>query len=263
MSHLVSQRTMEWIKQYASRANIQTLVVGISGGIDSAVVSTLCCMTGLETILVSMPIKQNVDHLNRAHEHISDLVSKFPNAKSVEIDLTRHYNMFEDSLPSTELSLANTRSRLRMTMLYQIASNCRGIVVGTGNKIEDFGVGFFTKYGDGGVDISPIGDFTKTEVRLLSKELRIAQTIQEAKPSDGLWDSDCKDDEDQLGATYEELESAMAYLEINPFFEAEDLEVLTDRQKEVLNIYISRHKANLHKMNPIPVFTLPVHLKYT
>ncbi len=262
MSKEVAQRTSDWIKQYASRAKVESLVVGISGGIDSAVVSTLCCMTGINTYLVSMPIKQNKEHLKRAHDHTFDLVKLFPNAKSIEIDLTEHFNLFEKSLLSTEISLANTRSRLRMTMLYQVASNCMGIVVGTGNKVEDFGVGFFTKYGDGGVDISPIGDFTKTEVRALAKELNIIQTIQDAKPSDGLWDTEGKDDEDQLGATYEELEIAMKYVETNPFFTPVEFDSLNTRDKEVLSIYLKRHRANLHKMNPIPVFTLPEHLKY-
>jgi NAD+ synthase len=262
MSQEVAQRTSDWIKQYASRAKVESLVVGISGGIDSAVVSTLCCMTGINTYLVSMPIKQNKEHLKRAHDHTFDLVKRFPNAKRIEIDLTEHFNLFENSLLSTELSLANTRSRLRMTMLYQVASNCMGIVVGTGNKIEDFGVGFFTKYGDGGVDISPIADFTKTEVRALAKELEIIQEIQDAKPSDGLWDSEGKDDEDQLGATYEELEIAMKYADTNPFFTSAEFDSLPDREREVLSIYLKRHRANLHKMNPIPVFTLPTHLKY-
>jgi NAD+ synthetase len=175
MSKEVAQRTSDWIKQYASKAKVESLVVGISGGIDSAVVSTLCCMTGINTYLVSMPIRQNKEHLKRAHDHANDLVKRFSNVKSLELDLTEHFNLSETSLLSTELSLANTRSRLRMTMLYQVASNCMGIVVGTGNKIEDFGVGFFTKYGDGGVDISPIADFTKTEVRALAKELNIIE----------------------------------------------------------------------------------------
>ena len=262
MSQEVAQRTSDWIKQYASRANIQTLVVGISGGIDSAVVSTLCCMTGIDTYLVSMPIKQNKDHLKRAEDHIADLSARFPNAWGHNIDLTSHFNLFENSLQSTELALANTRSRLRMIMLYQVASGCMGIVVGTGNKIEDFGVGFFTKYGDGGVDISPIGDFTKTEVRALAKELNVIQTIQDAKPSDGLWDTEGKDDEDQLGATYTELEIAMQYVEQNPFFTPDEFDSLPEREREVLSIYLKRHRANLHKMNPIPVFTLPKHLKY-
>lgn len=263
MSKEVAQRTSDWIKQYASKAKVESLVVGISGGIDSAVVSTLCCMTGINTYLVSMPIRQNKEHLKRAHVHAIDLVKRFSNVKSLELDLTEHFNLFETSLLSTELSLANTRSRLRMTMLYQVASNCMGIVVGTGNKVEDFGVGFFTKYGDGGVDISPIADFTKTEVRALAKELNIIEEIQIAKPSDGLWDLEGKDDEDQLGATYEELEIAMKYADNNQFFTPDEFDSLPEREREVLSIYLKRHRENLHKMNPIPVFTLPNHLKYT
>ena len=272
MSKEVAQRASDWIKQYASRSKIQSLVVGISGGIDSAVVSTLCCMTGIDTILVSIPIRQNSDHLKRAKDHMQDLVARFDNAKTVEYDLTNHFELFEKNLryakiqgvelSNFQLTLANTRSRLRMVMLYQVAGSVGGLVIGTGNKVEDFGVGFFTKYGDGGVDISPIGDFTKTEVRSLAKELKIIQVVQDAKPSDGLWDSDDKDDESQLGATYEELEIAMKYVEYNPFFTPEDFNSLLDRQREVLSIYLERHRANLHKMNPIPVFYLPEHLKY-
>lgn len=262
MSKSVAHRTSDWIKQYAERSGVKYLVVGISGGIDSAVVSKLCAMTGIDTYIVSMPIHQNSEHLERAHTHARDLTS-YSNVHFVEYDLTKHFDLFSGTLVSSDLALANTRSRLRMVTLYQLACTVGGIVVGTGNKIEDFGVGFFTKYGDGGVDISPIGDLTKTEVRMLARELGIHQSIINAKPSDGLWDSDDKDDETQLGATYEELEKAMEFCAEKPLFTKEEFEALSTREQQVVGIYIQRHKANLHKMNPVPVFYLPKHLKYT
>jgi NAD+ synthase len=238
----------EWIKKYCKKNNLTTLIVGISGGIDSALVSTLCAETGLPTYVLSIPIKQKKDQLDRARNHTNWLKSKYNNVEFIEIDLTDLFNLFKTTIPTkyhTDLSLANTRSRLRMVTLYQCAGALKGIVVGTGNKIEDFGVGFFTKYGDGGVDISPIADLTKTQVRELAKELGVSSDILTAVPTDGLWDVD-RTDEEQLGASYEELEWAMAYKG------KED--VLTDRQKEVLKIYKKFNKINKHKMTKIPIF---------
>jgi NAD+ synthase len=249
-STLNAHKISEWIKNYAENSNIHSLVIGVSGGIDSALVSTLCCMTGLKTYAVSLPIKQQSKQYDRANQHINWLKTNFDNVSSCEVNLTGTFEMIEKSLQtfSNDLSSANTRSRLRMTALYHIATSVRGLVVGTGNKVEDFGVGFFTKYGDGGVDISPIGDLTKTEVRIMASELGIVESILIAKPTDGLWEDD-RSDEDQIGATYEELEWAMNYLETN------SNKILSERQKTVMNIYINFHRKNLHKMNPIPVFT--------
>jgi len=238
----------EWIKNYCKKNKLTNLIVGISGGIDSALVSTLCAETGLPTYVLSMPIKQKKEQLNRARNHASWLKTKYKNVEFIEIDLTNLFDMFKSSVSTqyqTDLSLANSRSRLRMVTLYQYAGALKGIVVGTGNKIEDFGVGFFTKYGDGGVDISPIADLTKTEVRQLAKELDISNDILTAAPTDGLWDID-RTDEEQLGASYEELEWAMEYKKNN--------DALTDRQKEVLKIYKKFNKINKHKMVKIPIF---------
>ena len=241
---------VNWIKEYASVSNIDTLVIGISGGIDSALVSTLCAMTNLKTIIVSMPIHQNRDQLYRARKHSDWLIDKFENVRFLEKDLSDIFENFKnifDENEKSDLSLANTRSRLRMITLYQIAGSTGGIVVGTGNKIEDFGVGFFTKYGDGGVDISPIADLTKTQVRELSREIGIIDDIIIAKPTDGLWEVE-RTDEDQLGATYEELEWAMSY-------NGDDSE-LTGRDKEVYLIYHKFNRQNKHKMVEIPIFKI-------
>jgi len=179
-----------WILDYAKKNKLKSLVVGVSGGIDSAVVSTLCCQTGLETYVISMPIHQKKDQLDRAISHCKWLEDNYKNTTFIEIDLTDIFDNFSSAFKEefkTNLSLGNSRSRLRMVTLYQIAGSKEGIVIGTGNKIEDFGVGFFTKYGDGGVDISPIADLTKTEVRSLGSELGISNSIIEANPTDGLW----------------------------------------------------------------------------
>lgn len=233
-----------WISRYSR--NIDSLVVGISGGVDSAVTSTLCAKTGKKTILVSLPIHQNSSQLERAQNHIDWLKSKYDNVTSVHLDLSSLFDVFSESfVDASDLSLANSRSRLRMTALYQISSMNNGIVVGTGNKVEDFGVGFFTKYGDGGVDISPIADLTKSEVWDLASDLEIHKDIIEAPPTDGLW-SDDRTDEDQIGATYRELEWAMSFVG-NP-------RALEGREKEVYYIYKKLNCANQHKMNPIPIF---------
>jgi NAD+ synthase len=237
---------IDWIRDYA-RDRFK-LVVGISGGIDSAVVSTLCAETGMDTYAVSIPINQNKTQLDNARDHINWLKERYENVNSMEYDMTDTFRIFSKNfdIEQSELSLANTRSRLRMTALYHISSNVNGIVVGTGNKIEDFGVGFFTKYGDGGVDISPIADLYKSEVFNLAKELNILQGIQNAKPTDGLWD-DSRNDEDQLGATYEELEWAMKNQNTG-------LKNLSEREIEVLGIYNKFNSINNHKMVSIPIF---------
>ncbi len=240
-----------WIKQYTDKNALKCLVVGISGGIDSALVSTLSAMTGLPTQVVSIPIEQKEAELIRARNHAKWLMLQYPNVEFIEKDLTETYRDFRALFSQehqSDLSLANSKSRLRMVTLYQIAGALKGLVVGTGNKVEDFGVGFFTKYGDGGVDISPIADLTKTEVREMAKRLGIAEEILSARPTDGLWD-DARSDEDQIGASYEELEWAMDFLNTNNAIE--DLSV---RQKEVLEIYKKFNMTNKHKMIPIPVF---------
>ena len=240
-----------WLNDYIENANLKAFVVGISGGIDSALTSTLCSMTGKKTIVVSMPIYQNPKELERANHHIKWLEEKYTNVEKIEVDLTETFEHFKNLFVSEDsLALANSRSRLRMTTLYQIASMETGLVAGTGNKVEDLGVGFFTKYGDGGVDISPIADLTKSEVRKLSKELGIIQKIIDAPPTDGLWD-DGRTDEQQLGATYTELEWAMEFDSNNVDF------LLTERQKEVLEIYNKFHNQNKHKMVQIPIFKKP------
>ena len=234
-----------WIKSYSVESKTASLIVGISGGIDSALTSTLCAETGLKTILVSMPIHQQQNELNRANNHIKWLEKKYSNVLKITVDLTNLYDTFESLFSDTnKLALANSRARLRMTTLYQIAQSNGALVVGTGNKVEDFGVGFFTKYGDGGVDISPIADLMKSEVKKLASKLGVDPEIISAKPTDGLWEDD-RTDEDQLGATYDELEWAMEKINTSGPF--------TDRQQKVLKIYNKFNKQNKHKMVDIPV----------
>ena len=230
---------IEWIKNYCKLIKFQpvSLVVGISGGIDSAVTSTLCAKTGLKTIAVSMPIKQNKDQHNLSIDDLNWLKKNFDNVISKFINLDETFNIFFNTIKefNSELAFANSRSRLRMITLYQVAQSSNGLVVGTGNKVEDFGVGFYTKYGDGGVDISPIADCTKTQVWEIGKTLSIIENIINAKPTDGLWD-DSRNDEKQLGLSYKQIEDAM----INPL-------------SENYNKYLEIRKKNLHKMKPIPV----------
>ena len=227
-------------------------VVGISGGIDSAVTSELCAMTGLQVIAINLPIRQSTQEYNLAKEHVAYLTSKYKNSKELEINLSDLFSNFEMTMPpncrDNALSMANSRSRLRMTTLYAVAqSNCC-LVAGTGNKVEDFGVGFFTKYGDGGVDLSPIADLTKSNVWAIGQHLGTLKAIMDAKPTDGLW-GDGRSDEDQIGATYPELEWAME-------FNGEET-TLSDRQKQVLEIYRTFNRINQHKMLPIPVCKIP------
>lgn len=241
---------VKWITSYATKHKIRTLVVGISGGIDSAVVSTLCARTGLTTIAVSMPIRQSKTTHRLSMAHGAWLADNFDNVLHAQRDLTATFKNFEKLFPEgSALAFANSRSRLRMMCLYQIAQDHGGIVVGTGNRVEDFGVGFFTKYGDGGVDISPIGDCMKTDVWAMGRELGIYQEIIDAAPTDGLWD-DGRTDEDQLGMTYAELEMMMQW------DEAGRVPAPADRAK--LKRYREIRARNLHKMQPIPVCTFPV-----
>jgi NAD+ synthase len=232
-----------WIKDYANNmpSKAQSLVIGISGGIDSSVSSTLSAMTGLKTIVLSMPIKQKSQQHDLSLKHQEWLVNKFNNVEAHTINLDDLFSAFSSSLSNfdNEHGMANSRARLRMTTLYQVAAANKGIVVGTGNKVEDFGVGFYTKYGDGGVDISPIADCNKSEVWEIGKELGILNEIIEAAPTDGLWD-DGRTDEGQLGLKYHELEEAMN----NPNS--------LNRAK-----YETIRKQNLHKMEPIPVCKIP------
>ncbi len=233
----------KWIKDYASSLSFQpvSLVIGVSGGIDSAVTSTLCAKTGFKTIAISMPIKQNINQHDLSLKHLDWLKKNFDNVETKIIELDLVFKSFENTMEeySSSLAFANSRSRLRMVTLYQIAQASKGIVVGTGNKVEDFGIGFYTKYGDGGVDISPIADCTKTDVWAIGKALGINNQIIEAAPTDGLWD-DNRNDEGQLGMTYKQIEEAMVNSN-SKFFK---------KYKEV-------REPNLHKMKPIPVCIFP------
>ena len=257
----VIEHIVSWMTNYVTKSSTKGFVVGVSGGIDSALTSTLAAKTGLPTLCLEMPIHQAASQVTRARQHIEKLETEYDNVTSVEIDLTPVFDQFVSSLPSVEteeerfLTLANARARLRMTTLYYFAGLHNYIVAGTGNKVEDFGVGFYTKYGDGGVDISPIADLMKTEVFSLANTVGVIEAIQVAKPTDGLWGDD-RSDEDQIGASYPELEWAMEY-ESSPTADAE----LSDREKEVLAIYTKLNRANQHKMNPIPVCEIPAALK--
>jgi NAD+ synthase len=256
---------VNWLKQYACSANIQTFVVGISGGIDSSVVSALCAQTGLKTIVVQLPIRQNRTLDHRSSLQAGWLREHYPNTVThMSMDLTAVFTEFERKLqpfcsPEQEpneqeqLAFANSRSRLRMMTLYQIAQSYSGLVVGTGNRVEDFGVGFFTKYGDGGVDISPIGDCFKTDVWAMGRELGLPQEIIDAAPTDGLWTDD-RTDEDQLGMTYPELERAMANDLLDRASAHRVLGIsMTKQEHQQLQHYRALNARNQHKMQPIPV----------
>ena len=250
----VSKHIISWIKDYLDKNNINGLVVGVSGGIDSALTSLLCAETGHKVICIEMPIRQGEDQISRSQKHIKWLESKYSNVSSIEINLNSTFNSFVKSIPESnstnhELSLANTRSRLRMLTLYYFSALNEYIVAGTGNKVEDFGIGFYTKYGDGGVDISPIADLLKSEIYSLAKFHKIIDEIIQARPTDGLWD-DNRNDEDQIGATYLELENAMLVDQKNYY-------KLNDREREVFNIYKSFNSLNRHKMTEIPVCKIP------
>ena len=248
--HSLGNKISNWLKEYAEKNQINTLVVGVSGGIDSAVTSTLCAKTGLNTIVLNMHIHQNNSQFELSTGHIECLKSKWENVESHLIDLTKTYDNLINDLENQNLSnlvLANTRARIRMATLYAIAGSNNGIVVVTGNKVEEFGVGFFTKYGDGGVDISPIADLYKSEVYSLANSLEVIQEIQDAAPTDGLWE-DGRTDEEQIGATYDELEWAMRE------HEKPTGEILNERQETVMGIFLKLNSLNSHKMKPIPVF---------
>lgn len=267
----LANKIVEWLKDYAEKSNRKAWVVGVSGGVDSALVSTLCAMTGLPTHCVVLPCQSKANETDRGHKHIEWLINKFGQQNLYDFnksgiiryhkfDLTKTFETFDTEVGDhiyNQLGYANTKSRLRMIALYQVATCVGGLVVGTGNKVEDFGVGFFTKYGDGGVDISPIGDLTKTEVRQMCRDLGILPELSEAVPTDGLWD-DARTDESQLGASYEELEWAMDYLGDGPTSETIQKQLahgkLTPRQKQVLKVYNKWHNAGAHKLLPIPVF---------
>lgn len=282
----VRDHITNWLRQYAIDNGLNGFVVGVSGGIDSAVVSALCANTGLKTVCVMMPIKQSQHEIERAEKHVGELVGKSEdsgrfNVEAVQMDFTSvfdhstlvlsdpdnywtKYTNKEDEpvITNKALAQANLRARMRMSILYYIATTRKMLVVGTGNKVEDFGIGFFTKYGDGGVDVSPIADLYKTEVYNLGYTLGIIPEILTAKPTDGLW-QDGRTDEEQIGATYPELEWAMMYLEQNvpkgvepTSIDMTRFESLSDRQKTVLGIYMQRHVANYHKIKPIPVCNL-------
>lgn len=264
----------DWLKNYCQNSGLTGFTMGVSGGIDSAVVSTLCAKTGLRLLVLEMPIHQGAAEVDRAKKHIAWLKDNYPNVSSQEINLTETYNnlykvigdsdeAFDERITESQFkfSMANTRSRLRMTTLYQFAGMHKLIVAGTGNKVEDFGIGFYTKYGDGGVDVSPIADLMKSEVYALGAELGINNDILTAAPTDGLHD-DARTDEEQIGATYDELEWAMLWIKdnmvteqgVNSWYDDSEDSILSDRQIDVLEIYRNMHNANKHKMNPIPVF---------
>lgn len=251
INHIVN-----WLKSYCETSRTEGFVVGISGGIDSALTSTLCALTGKKVICVNMPIRQHKAEYDRGSIHIEWLKKNHPNVSSDEVDLTPVLETIEkifDPELQDFLTMANTRARLRMTTLYGYAGHYKLLVAGTGNKIEDFGIGFFTKYGDGGVDVSPIADLMKSQVYALAAELGVNDYILNARPTDGLF-ADGRTDEDQIGATYDELEWAMQYIE------NKDSYALNARQQEVMTIYTSRNIANKHKMDPIPVCLIPKNL---
>ncbi|MCR4033546.1 MULTISPECIES: NAD(+) synthase [Flavobacterium] len=257
----VNTHIVKWLKNYATNAKVNGFVIGISGGVDSAVTSTLCAQTGLKVLCVEMPIHQAESQVSRGREHIEQLKKRFSNVSDVQTDLTAVFEAFKSAVPKTDdtakvnLALANTRARLRMTSLYYLAGLHGLLVAGTGNKVEDFGVGFYTKYGDGGVDLSPIADLMKSDVYALGEFLEIPQSILTAAPTDGLF-GDNRTDEDQLGASYDELEWAMLAAESGktaPDFEG--------REKTVFEIYKRLNTSNKHKMEAIPVCEIPKTLK--
>lgn len=255
----VIQYIVNWLADYCRQSQLNGFVVGISGGIDSAVTSTLCAKTGKPVIALNMPIRQDPGQFSLAAAHIDWLKRRFRNAEGHAVDLTAAFETFEATLPKDiqdGLTMANTRSRLRMVALYGFAGHHRMLVAGTGNKVEDFGVGFFTKYGDGGVDLCPIADLMKSQVYAIGRHLGVIEGILNARPTDGLW-ADSRTDEEQIGASYDELEWAMGFDESGP----RDETVLSARQQAVLTIFRKFHAANRHKMEPLPVAKIPADLK--
>lgn len=249
----VIKHIVKWLSNYSTSSKTNGFVIGVSGGIDSALTSTLLAETNLPVLVIDMPIHQEANQVSRAKEHIDWLKHKYKNVKSLTSDLTITYDQFIKSVNTDEnindeRSLVNTRARLRMTTLYYHAQNYNFLVAGTGNKVEDFGIGFFTKYGDGGVDLSPIADLYKSEVYSLSETLGVCKDILEAAPTDGLW-NDNRTDEEQIGATYNELEWAMKF--------NENSQKCTERQKEVLKIFNHFNVLSKHKTDPIPICLIP------
>ncbi len=257
----VIDHIVNWLKDYATNAKMGGFVIGVSGGIDSAVTSTLCAKTGLKLICIEMPIHQGANQVSRASNHIEWLQRNFDNVSRQPVNLTPVFDSLVTALPPVEdeeqrfMSLANTRARLRMTTLYYFAALKRYLVAGTGNKVEDFGIGFYTKYGDGGVDLSPIADLLKTEVYEIGGFLGVSDEIMEAAPTDGLW-GDSRTDEDQIGASYPELEWAMAMND-----QGKTVADFSGRQREVFTIFKRFNSANRHKMIPIPICEVPKGLK--
>ena len=257
----VVDHIVNWLKDYATNAGIKGFVIGISGGIDSAVTSTLCAKTGLNLLCLEMPIHQAASHVSRAQEHITQLKARFDNVSDARVDLTPVFEEFKTEVSldgaqaTVDMALANTRARLRMTTLYYHAGLLGYLVAGTGNKVEDFGVGFYTKYGDGGVDLSPIADLVKSEVYEIGEFLKVPESIMKAAPSDGLF-GDARSDEDQIGANYDELEWAMKMND-----EGKKLEDFSGREQEVFKIFKRYNSANKHKMVPIPICEIPNELK--
>ena len=251
---------VNWLKDYATKAGVNGFVIGVSGGIDSAVASTLCAKTGLKVLCIEMPIHQAASHVSRANEHIDQLSKRFKNVDKTRTDLTPVFETFKNEVDLdgdkaiVDMALANTRARLRMTTLYYYAGLHKLLVAGTGNKVEDFGVGFYTKYGDGGVDLSPIADLLKSEVYKLGDFLEVPESIMKAAPSDGLF-GDTRSDEDQIGASYPELEWAMTMDESGKT--AADF---SNRELEVFQIYKRFNSSNKHKMTAIPVCDIPSNL---
>ncbi|RCT56073.1 NAD(+) synthase [Winogradskyella sp. KYW1333] len=257
----VVDHIVNWLKDYATNAKVKGFVVGISGGIDSATTSTLCAKTGLDVLCIEMPIHQAPSHVSRAQEHIAQLKKRFPNVKDTRVDLTPVFEEFKTEVSldgnhtTVDMALANTRARMRMTTLYYHAGILGLLVAGTGNKVEDFGVGFYTKYGDGGVDLSPIADLLKSEVYEIGEYLEVPNSIMKAPPSDGLF-GDARSDEDQIGASYPELEWAMKMDD-----EGKTASDFKGRQKKAFEIYKRFNTMNKHKMIPIPICEIPIDLR--
>lgn len=257
----VVDHIVNWLKDYAINAKVKGFVVGISGGIDSATTSTLCAKTGLDVLCIEMPIHQAPSHVSRAQEHIAQLKKRFPNVKDTRVDLTPVFEEFKTEVSldgnhtTVDMALANTRARMRMTTLYYHAGILGLLVAGTGNKVEDFGVGFYTKYGDGGVDLSPIADLLKSEVYEIGEYLEVPNSIMKAPPSDGLF-GDARSDEDQIGASYPELEWAMKMDD-----EGKTASDFKGRQKKAFEIYKRFNTMNKHKMIPIPICEIPIDLR--